>query len=59
MRMISLSWDNARELYAEDEFDDDRVAVYQPPPLNEVWLDETEHCEKKNGCDNSMMLRGI
>ena len=45
--MISLSWDNARELYAEDEFDDDRVAVYQPPPLNEVWLDETEHCEKK------------
>ena len=34
--ITSLSWDNARELHAEDEFDDDGVSVYQPPPLKIV-----------------------
>ena len=45
--IISSLWDNDRELYAEDEFDDDRVVVYQLPPINEVWLDETEDCGMK------------
>ena len=30
-----------RELYVEDEFDADDMLIYKPPPLHEVWLDET------------------
>ena len=40
-------WDNFHKFYAEDEFDDDGLLVYQPPTLDEVWLDETEFREKK------------
>jgi hypothetical protein len=29
-----------RELYVEDEFDNDGLLVYKPPSLHEVWLDE-------------------
>jgi hypothetical protein len=28
------------ELYVEDEFDNDGLLVYKPPPLHDVWLDE-------------------
>ena len=31
-----------RNVYAEDEFDVNGNIVYHHPPLNEVWLDETE-----------------
>ena len=30
-----------RKLYVEDEFDADDMLIYKPPPLHEVWLDET------------------
>ena len=30
-----------RELYVEDEFDADDMLIYKPPPLHEVWLNET------------------
>ena len=29
------------ECYVEDEFDADDVLIYKPPPLHEIWLDET------------------
>ena len=44
-------WDNARELYALDEFDKDGMLVYEPPPLDEVWLDEPARRDRKNRLD--------
>ena len=38
----NLLWDNNRELYAEQEFDEEGNLIYQPPPLDEVWLSEPE-----------------
>ncbi len=29
-----------RELYAEEELDEAGNIIYQPPPLDEVWVDE-------------------
>ena len=29
-----------RKIYAEEEYDDDGLLVYMPPPLDEVWLSE-------------------
>ncbi len=31
------------ELYVEDEFNNDGLLVYKPPPLHELWLDEAGH----------------
>ena len=49
--ITDLLWDNARELYALDEFDKDGMLVYEPPPLDEVWLDEPARCDHKNHLD--------
>ena len=35
---------NSRDCYVEEEYDDDGILVYKPPPLDEVWLSEPEHC---------------
>ena len=35
------------KLYVEDEFDADDVLIYKPPPLHEVWLNETGRCQGK------------
>jgi hypothetical protein len=32
----------SRECYAKEEFDDDSMLIYKPPPLDEVWLSEPE-----------------
>ena len=42
-----MLWDKNRKLYAPDEFDEDGLLVYQPPPLNDVWLNEEERRDKK------------
>ncbi len=34
-------------LYVEAEFDADDVLIYKPPPLHEIWLNETGHCQGK------------
>ena len=34
-------FDNSREVYAEEEYEDGQL-VYKPPPLEEVWLDEPD-----------------
>ena len=40
-------WDNNRELYVEEEFDEDGNLIYEPLPLDKVWLSEPERREKK------------
>ena len=35
------------KLYVEDEFDADDVLIYKPPPLHEVWLNETGRLQGK------------
>ena len=37
---------NNRDCYAEEEFDDDGILIYRPPPLDEVWLSEEERRER-------------
>ena len=44
-------WDNTREVYALDEFDKDGMLVYEPPPLDEVWLDEPARRDCRNRID--------
>jgi hypothetical protein len=41
------------DIYAEDEFASGNL-VYRPPPLDEVWLDESE----KGVARNSFIVRG-
>eukprot|EP00804_Cyclotella_cryptica_P007127 CCRYP_020034-RB/>CCRYP_020034-RB protein AED:0.46 eAED:-0.11 QI:0/0/0/1/0/0/2/0/484 len=38
----------SRDCYVEEEFDEDGILIYGPPPLDEVWLSEPERCEPKN-----------
>jgi hypothetical protein len=40
-------WDNSREYFGEDEFDEDWILVYEPPPLDDVWLNEEERRDAK------------
>jgi hypothetical protein len=46
--ICDLLWINSRELFADDEFDADGVLVYQPPPLDKVWLTEPEQRDRKH-----------
>ena len=41
--VCNLLWNTSRDIYAEDEFDDDGNLIYSPPPLDEVWLNEEDH----------------
>ena len=40
-------FESGRELYAEDEFDDDGILIYQPPPLDDIWLTHGERIERR------------
>jgi hypothetical protein len=51
-----------RELYIEDIFDADDNLIYTPPPLHNVWLDETGHHQGKKDllwqhCHNEDLMR--
>ena len=37
-----------RENYVEEEYDDDGVLIYEPPPLDEVWLSEPERRDRQD-----------
>ena len=37
----------SRDCYVEEEFDDDGILIYTPPPLDEVWLSEPERRERR------------
>ena len=41
-RICQRLFDGDRENYVEEEFDNDGVLIYEPPPLDEVWLSEPE-----------------
>ena len=38
---------NSREVYVDNKYHEDRILVYQPPPLHKVWLGEEERQESK------------
>ena len=40
-------FEKSRELYAEEEFDDDGELIYRPPPLDDVWLDVDERRDRR------------
>jgi len=40
-----------REIYAEEEYDDDGLLVYMPPPLDEVWLSEGDRRQRRTQLD--------
>ncbi len=53
-----------RELFAEEELDEDGNNIYQPPPLHEVWLDEAgrrqsneDHIRQRHRNDDLMRER--
>ena len=43
-----MLWENSRDLYVEAEYDEDGLLIYEPPPLDEVWLEnDSERLEAK------------
>ena len=38
---------SSRECYSEEEYDEDGVLIYRPPPLDEVWLSEGERRQRR------------
>ena len=40
-----------RECYVEEEFDQDGVLVYEPPPLDKVWLTEPERRDRRSSLE--------
>ena len=55
--ITDMLWDTNKELYADDEFDNDGILVYQPPPLHDVSLMEEESREKKVKLQNQRERR--
>jgi len=50
MRSVTTSLSSIFNLdvYAKDEFDADGTLIYRPPPLDEVWLDESERRDRRD-----------
>ena len=43
-----MLWENSRDLYVEAEYDEDGLLFYEPPPLDEVWLEnDSDRLEAK------------
>ena len=47
-KIFKRLFDGDRENYVKEEFDDDGVLIYEPPPLDEVWLSEPEQRDRKD-----------
>ena len=41
-------FDGDRENYVEEEYDNDGVLIYEPSPLDEVWLSEPERRDRQD-----------
>ena len=55
---------SSRECYAKEEYDEDGILIYKPPPLDEVWLTEGEHHNRRTELDrqrqrNQKRERGV
>ena len=54
---------SSRECFVEDEYDEDEMLVYRPPPLDEVWLSEPERRERRKSleeqCDHTVRQRVV
>ncbi|KAL7474896.1 hypothetical protein ACHAW6_000841 [Cyclotella cf. meneghiniana] len=46
---------DSRDCYVKEEYDEDGVLIYKPPPLDEVWLSEP----KRQECKVKWRSRGI
>ena len=46
-RICSELFIHSRECYAEEEYDEDGLLIYTPPPLDEVWLSESDRRERR------------
>ena len=46
-RICNKLFEYNRDIYAEDEFDSVGNLVYRPPPLDDVWLDESERRDRR------------
>ena len=42
---------SSRESYVEDEYDEDGILIYRPPPLDEVWLSEPERRTRRKALE--------
>ena len=40
-----------KERYVEEEYDRDGILVYEPPPLDEVWLSEPERRDRRDALE--------
>ena len=47
-KIFQKLFDGERENYVEEEYDDDGVLIYEPPPLDEVWLSEPERRDRQD-----------
>jgi hypothetical protein len=45
--LINELFENSREIYSEAEIDSDGRIIYMLPPLDDIWLDETERRAKR------------
>ena len=42
---------SSRESYVKDEYDEDGILIYSPPPLDEVWLSEPERRTRRKALE--------
>jgi hypothetical protein len=56
-RLCSELFEDSRDLYVEPEYNDEGELVYEPPPLDEVWLTEPERRERKEKLRDQRLRR--
>jgi hypothetical protein len=44
-------FDNFRDWYTKEEYDGNGNLLYQPPPLDEVWLSEPERQDRREALE--------
>ena len=49
-------FDGNKECYLEEEFDERGILVYEPPPLDEVWLSEGERRDRDIALDRQRRI---
>ena len=55
-RLCNELFDDSQDVYVEPEYSRDGDLVYEPPPLDEVWLTEPERRERKEKLRDQRIL---
>ena len=50
-KLVETLFAENHECYVEEEFNQDGVLVYEPPPLDEVWLTEPERRDRSSSVE--------